>query len=104
MVYITQECFGKNLLPAKEFGELAVLLGPNQLVLDTSFAISELKERLHTFSDDDYILPIGDPVTIGLATAFAAAFNKGRVKFLKWDRQEQRYYSVTSKLGEDFFS
>lgn len=104
MIYVTQECFGKNLLPAKEFGELSVLLGPNQLVLDTSFAIGELKEKLFTFSDKDYLLPIGDPVAIGLATAFAASYNKGRVKFLKWDRQEQRYYSVQTKLGEDFFS
>ena len=104
MVYVTQECFGKNLLPAREYGAMIVLLGPQQLVLDTSHAIAELKEKLFDFNDKDFILPVGDPVAIGLAAAIAAGYNQGKVAFLKWDRQEQRYYSVQSTIGKDFFA
>ena len=100
MVYVTQECVGKNLLSAREFGEMTLLLGPEQLVLDTSSAIDKLWDKLEDFSDEDFLLPIGDPVAIGLATYVAAYYNSGRVKFLKWDRQEKRYYPVTSNLLE----
>jgi hypothetical protein len=53
------------------------------------------------FDDQDYLLCIGDPVAIGLATAVAASRNYGRVKLLKWDRQEHRYYVVKANIQEN---
>jgi len=40
------------------------------------------------------LLCMGDPTAIGMATAVAARHNRGRVKFLKWDKREFTYYPI----------
>jgi hypothetical protein len=41
---------------------------------------------------------MGDPASIGLCCAVAAAINHGRFKVLKWDRQSRDYYGVELDL------
>jgi len=41
---------------------------------------------------------MGDPIAIGLAVAIAANNNGGRVKMLKWDRRELRYYAIEANI------
>jgi len=41
---------------------------------------------------------MGDPASIGLCCAVAAAVNSGRFKVLKWDRQSRDYYAVSLEL------
>jgi hypothetical protein len=41
---------------------------------------------------------MGDPVAIAIASMIAAEVNNGRVKFLKWDRENSCYYSVEVDL------
>jgi hypothetical protein len=89
------------LLPAEKYGELTVLLPAGQIQLDAALAVELLHRRLMRFDDQDYLLCIGDPVAIGLATAVAASRNYGRVKLLKWDRQEHRYYVVKANIQEN---
>ena len=99
MVYVTQEQAGKNLLPATRYGELSVLLTEsNNIGFSAGFVCNALRSKLSRFCDDDYLLLIGDPVVIGIAVATAAQWNQGRVKMLKWDRQEHCYYPVTINL------
>lgn len=99
MVYVTQEQPGKNITPAMEFGELKVLLPPGLEVVHSAGQTAErLKVLLSDYGDDDYLLLIGDPITIGIAVAVAGFWNNGRVKMLKWDRQERRYLPVECKL------
>lgn len=101
MVYVTQEQKGKNLISATRFGETTVLLPPDiQVGLSCSAITATLSVKLSQFCDNDYLLLIGDPVLIGIASAIAASKNNGRVKFLKWDRMENRYYSVTMNIFE----
>ncbi len=40
----------------------------------------------HDFTDDDFVVAIGDPVVIAIFTHIAAEHNGGRVRVLKWDR------------------
>ena len=40
----------------------------------------------------------GDPIAIGIATHYAADVNFGRIKFLKWDNREYKYYKVEVAL------
>lgn len=99
MVYVTQEQPSKNITPALDFGEIEALLPPGLEVAHSAGQVAErFKVKLSKFCDDDYLLLIGDPVTIGIAVAVAGWWNNGRVKMLKWDRQERRYLPVSCKL------
>lgn len=60
--------------------------------------ISELKEKLKGFTDDDFLLLAGDPVLMGIATCVAAEINCGRINFLRWDRDTQRYIKMACEF------
>lgn len=98
-VYVVQESPKFNILPAAEYGELKTLLPPGQITLATAPTIRVLREKLRSFSDSDFLLAIGDPIAIGLSVAVAASFNSGKIKMLKWDRQEHRYYAIEADLN-----
>jgi len=93
-VFIVQEVPGRNLLPAMDYGELHFLLPPGNIAYSSAPTVRRLKQGLHDFSDDDYLLMMGDPAAIAIAGAIAAQTNMGRMNLLKWDRQEHRYYEV----------
>ena len=90
-VFIIQEDAKKNFLPAADFGELIFLLpAGDQVFLNAVPTIQKVRAQLHDFSDDDFILPNGDPVGIAIACVEAARVNEGRYKQLKYDRQMSR--------------
>ena len=99
-VYVVQEVFKKekgiarplfNLNPAREFGQISVLLPSGQVMLHPIPMVRELQKKLKDFCDDDYILPIGDPSAIAVASIVATKNNCGRFKMLKWDRKAGAY-------------
>jgi len=98
MVYITQEDPRKNLLPAAKYGELKVVLPQGNICFSTGEVVHRCRKELSRFNDKDYLLLIGDPIAIAIATVVASETNQGKVKFLKWDRQEQIYYPVEINL------
>lgn len=98
-VFIVQEVYGRNFLPAKEYGELVPMLPYDmQIYLSTAPAARKLTRFLQNFSDNDYILLVGDPVLIGLATAIACMHNRGKAKLLKWDKRTMGYHPVEVDL------
>ncbi len=102
MVYVVQEQSNKNILPAKEYGEIKVLIPPGSQVTFCAEAITfKLLLDLEGFTDDDYLLLIGDPVAIGISVAVAAHWNDGRVKMLKWDRQEKQYCPIEMDINQE---
>lgn len=87
-VFIVQEDARKNFLPAAEFGELVFILpAGDQVFMNAVPTIRKVRAAMRDFSDDDYILPVGDPIGIGIACVEAARANGGRYKQLKYDRQ-----------------
>lgn len=99
-VYVIQESAGRNILSARDFGELEVLLPPNSnIVLSPAPTVRRLKSKLAAFSDDDYLLLMGDPAAIGIACAVAARANGGKVNLLKWDRLEAGYFPISINLA-----
>lgn len=87
-VFIIQEDPKKNFLPASEYGELIFLLpSGDQVFLNAAPTIERVRTALRDFDDDDFILPNGDPVGIGIACVEAARANGGRYQQLKYDRQ-----------------
>lgn len=99
MVYVVQEVPRRNITAAAKYGELVVLLPQGDIVLSPGPTVRRLRTKLRDFSDDDFLLLIGDPVAIGLATALAAKANNDRVAFLKWDKQNAIYYIVRSDIS-----
>lgn len=98
-VYVIQEVKGKNLLSATEFGNLKFLIPANEnIMFETELVIDRICEGLENFSNEDYLLLIGDPIAIGIATHYAASNNHGYIQFLKWDNREYKYYKVEVEL------
>ena len=97
-VYVVKDVHGRNLVPAHKYGDLELLLpAKTNLMLSTGPEVNRLKRKLIDFSDDDYLLLMGDPAAIGVCCAIAAQKN-GRYSVLKWDRQHMTYYPVAFSL------
>tara|TARA_R110000787_G_scaffold10531_3_gene35691 strand:+ start:197 stop:565 length:369 start_codon:yes stop_codon:yes gene_type:complete len=94
-VFVAQENPRVDIISATKWGELIPLANFNdQLHLNTGRLVAQIKRKLKTFDDDDWLLAIGDPAIIGVAFAIASDFNSGRVNILKWDKIERIYYPV----------
>ena len=100
-VYIVQKPdHKKNIESAQDYGDFSFILddrSPN-ITWNPDDVVHIIRYSLRGFNDEDFLLPIGDPTTIGICTAVAADYNCGRVKFLKWDNREFKYYPVKVQL------
>ena len=83
-----------DISPALKFGELEILAKHNHSMLASVPMVRYFRERLRDFSDEDFILPVGDPVTIATVAAIAADINKGYFKILKWDKRQASYIPI----------
>jgi hypothetical protein len=98
-VYVVQETMKHNVLPAQQYGELSFLLPPNvQLSFSPGPMVTRMSRQLRNFTDDDYLLLIGDPAAMSVAAALAAQYNNSRFKLLKWDKREMKYYPIAVNL------
>ena len=91
---VQEESPGQNIVSASRYGDIDYLLPRSQITFSTYPTLKRLKRKLKAFSDDDYLLLIGDPAAIGMATVVAGEYNQGRMQFLKWDRQEKQYFPI----------
>jgi hypothetical protein len=106
IVYIPQEIRKMNprtkqfeavhdLSPAIAFGKPKVLCSPTMsFSLDPTEMVRSMREGLRDFNDEDYLLAVGDPAAIAIASMLAAAMNNGRVKMLRWDRLVRQYLEL----------
>lgn len=87
-----------DLSPALEYGNLSYLLSPTCAPWDTASVVSELTKRLKDFDpEQDYLLLVGNPCLIGLATALAS--RAGYIQLLQWSGKDRRYIPVRADLG-----
>ena len=112
-VFVPQEVFYKNdkglMVPkfnihaASEFGEIKILLPYGNISMAPQPMVVKLRHQLKDYSDDDFVLPMGDPIAIGAAIAIAAEFNNGRVRLLKWrGRSGHRYIELKMNLRGNY--
>lgn len=87
-----------DVTPASDYGTLEILLPGGPVVLSTEHLVRTLKQKLSTFCDDDYLLCMGDPAVIAVASSVAAMKNGGRMKLLIWNRQTAKYLAVEVDL------
>lgn len=84
-----------NLAPAAKFGQIKILLPNGATMFEAAPLKSRMENILKDFTDNDYILAVGDPTAMVWAGIIAAKHNRGNVKILKWDR-DNRVYIVVS--------
>ena len=88
-VYVVQEPKGINIVSATKYGDIEIILPATEhMTFNTGAVVEKIKTKLTNFKEDDYLLLLGDPAAIGVATYFALEKHKN-VQFLKWDRQEK---------------
>lgn len=94
----TLEVYGE-IVCVFSWGELK-----NQRVLEDPALVDKLiakaREKLQGFDDKDYLVPLGNPALIAIATLVAAQANTGFVTVLDWIRNEGRYRVVEIASGE----
>lgn len=110
VVYIVQKPLTKDedgilvprfdLSPAAEYGEREFLLGPNAKPFEPEAVARELHSRLRFYTADDYLLLIGNPILIGMASAIAAYYTDGKVNFLQWSGRHRKYLPVYASLDD----
>lgn len=85
---------------AEAFGHIVELVQPQHVhaALVTAPTVNRMKQALKDFSDDDYILPVGDVTLSSMAVAVAAGVNRGKVKMLRWNQNEKRHDVVNFNL------
>ena len=94
-VYIVQENPKRNVLGAAKFGELEAILPPReQIVFATAPTVRLMRKKLENYCDDDYLIAMGDPIAIAIASMVASEINQGKVNILKYDREQLCYYPV----------
>ena len=103
-VYIVQEPLRRgrngelesfmNLTPASIYGQLEILLDRKNITLNPAPMVDLLKRKLREFSDDDYLLGVGDTGAMMAASMVAGQMNRGRVNVLKWDRETGSYLVI----------
>jgi len=109
-VYVSQEATYRDrdtgmlvpkfdITPAAIYGDIEFLTTAKTTALLTAPTIKALKHKLRNFSDEDYILPAGDPTIIAMAVMVAANMNRGRVKVLKWDKPTRAYITIQIDTG-----
>ena len=95
-VYVVQQPAPNiNILSASDFGYLVICL-PNreQAIYSTAPYTQKMGKNLQDFRKEDYLLAVGDPVIIGIATAEVSNVTSGQYNMLKWDKREHRYYPL----------
>lgn len=92
-----------NLVPkfdfsaAEKFGHIEYLLGPSASPFNVDNILDDLHEKLSDFSTRDFILLVGNPVFIGLATAVAASYAGGNINLLQWSGKDRGYIVLEAK-------
>jgi len=109
-VYVAQEAVYRDrdtgmmvprfdVTPAAVYGDIEFLTPAKTTALLPGPTVQTLKHKLRNFSDEDYILPAGDPTIIAMVCMVAAMMNRGRVKMLKWDRLTHAYITINIDTG-----
>jgi hypothetical protein len=92
-----------DLTLADQYGKIEFLLSPRARPYAAGGIITELYEKLETFSDKDFLLLVGNQTLVGFAMSVAADVNNGRVNILQWSGRDQAYVEIKADInGEEY--
>ena len=81
---------------AASFGQLTPILDRDVNVMFLARITKVIGEALESFSDDDYLLAVGDPAVIAVCAGLILR-RKSCMKLLKWDRKLRIYLCLEIK-------
>lgn len=87
-----------GLSKAERFGDIEYLLSPSAHPFNPDYIIGDLHEKLREFGDQDCLLLIGNPALIGMATAVACHYNKGKARLLRWSGRKGDYMEISVRM------
>lgn len=108
MVYITQShtrrlpgggSFTYDFSDAERFGETRILT-EHQGARISREVTEEVRRGLADFGPEDYLLLVGNPCLIGIATAVAAERSGGVIQLLQWNRNTSAYWCTRVNLSQ----
>lgn len=76
---------------AAEYGDPVVCLPWGQVALATEPTMDALRDKLSDFKEYDYLIAVGDPTIIAMASMIIAQKQKV-CNLLKWDKRAGRYF------------
>jgi hypothetical protein len=88
-----------DLTPAEKFGRLVELIPAGAIPRDIGVMMRLIEKGLADFSHDDYLVAIGDPISIAMATLVAGSHTGGVLSFLKFDRVTGEYRAHLVSTG-----
>ena len=108
-VYIIQEPLKRDLstgemIPTMDFrkvldyGDPVVLLNSGRVSLSPGPTVDMLRDKLRNFTDEDFLVSVGDPSAIFIAAMVVGEVNRGRCQLLKWDKNSKQYITVQIDL------
>lgn len=83
-----------NMSPAARYGDMCIMLPPDANRLHVAPLVAAMKEQMKDFTEDDYIVAVGDPSLIAAAAVIATRKASGVLRILKWDRIRAEYIPV----------
>lgn len=83
---------------AEKFGELVVLLDRNDDIWSPDDCLVKLEEKMATFSDTDYLLPMGSYLFMMWATQVATAKARDYLQTLQWHQREGNYRVIKTHV------
>lgn len=95
-VFVIRDDGSRNISSALKWGKIIPLANADFPCFGGGGRlISHIANLLYDFTEEDYILLIGDPILIGITFLYAAkAIGVGIITCLKWDRQSGSYFKV----------
>jgi len=90
-----------DLTAAEEYGTLQLPLFDHVLLQrDLAASIAGARWRMRAFDKHDYLLLVGDPLAIVLASIFAAYATGGDFHILKWNRRYAAYDKIFININD----
>lgn len=86
-----------NVQPAERFGEVNIMLPPEASRLETPSIVAALKRMMKDYGPDDYVVALGDPMIIAIASVLAERA-AGTLRLLRWDRNTREYIAMEVRL------
>lgn len=87
-----------DLSPAREWGELHVILTPGANPFNSMDGIvDDLHAALQDLTEEDYLILVGNPAIMGVMAAIAAQYVR-RLRILQWHGKQHKYNLVEAEV------
>lgn len=83
-----------DLSKAEDYGEIVHVLPAGTLMNDLDHMIEEMHRVLADYTEEDYLVLVGNPIAICVAGMIAGARTEGRINVLRWHNRHQCYEAV----------